>query len=107
MIFPTFIGLIELPEPITFTDSIRPANLSIDCSEPSQGDKVIAVGNGQTEENPKYTDNNITLRYGLSEVLPVIECAHILHQLNNYDWLICTGSEAKQFALRGDSGKSF
>lgn len=98
-------GLIELPEPIKFTASIRPAKLSIDCNDLDEGETVIAVGNGMTDENPQNSAHDTILRHGLSEVLPTIECARILYNLNNRDWVICTGSQAGQFALCGDSGK--
>lgn len=94
------IGLIKLPQPIEFTDIIKPVKLA--C-ESNKSLNVVAIGNGILNT----TDKTIApiLQWTELKTISLAEC------LPNFPFLIfrksvvCARGEQQKSTCRGDSGK--
>lgn len=94
--------MIELPEAIKFSQTIRPARLSENCDDILALEDVIAVGNGVTDIVDQFGDD--ILRHGHYHTLSDEDCAGEFDYFPDPSGIICAVSMTEQYAYRGDSG---
>lgn len=91
--------MIKLPEPVEFTDIIKPVELA--CSSTS-GMDVVAIGNGIT----KNTDKTIApiLQYTELKTITMLQCVIDYPILLFRKSVICAEGVQQRSVCRGDSG---
>lgn len=93
------IGLIKLPEPVKFSDTIKPVNLA--CNANRNMD-VIAIGNGLMHTNDKTIAP--ILQWAPLKTISQFECLPKFPFLLFRKSVICARGADKESTCRGDSG---
>lgn len=100
-IFNSDIGLIRLPEPVTFSEVIKP--IPFTCSKLTDtGVDVIAMGNGMTKNNDTALPK--ILQYIELKTISQASCLKSFPFLIFRKSVICVKGEEKRSACHGDSG---
>lgn len=93
------IALIKLPEPVEFSDIIKP--ISYACSA-SDGMDVIAIGNGATSDDAQGLPS--TLQYVELKTANLRACLRSFPFLFMRKSVVCVLGEEHKSACHGDSG---
>lgn len=93
------IALIKLPEPVEFSDVIKPISLA--CSS-SSGADVVAIGNGLTRDTDKTLPD--ILQYAELKTISALRCKWEFPFLLFRKSVICSKGEEKRSVCHGDSG---
>lgn len=95
------IGLIKLPEPVTFSEVIQP--ISFACSTQSEiGLDVIAIGNGMTKDSDTKLPD--ILQYTELQTISTLSCMKTFPFLLFRRSVVCVEGQEQRSACHGDSG---
>lgn len=92
------IALIELAKPVTFTDNIKPIQLSCNYAEPET--KTAVAGTGLTDDVDQKLSQSL-LWTNLTTISNE-QCMQVFQRIETSN--ICAVGKPKQGACRGDSG---
>lgn len=92
------IALIKLPEPVKFSDVIKPIPLA--CSSTKNMD-VIAIGNGKTGDNRGIAS---ILQYTELKTISTLSCLKTFPFLIFRRSVVCAKGVEKKSTCQGDSG---
>lgn len=92
------IALIEVDRPITFTDFVKPIQIS--CNHTQPGAKTVIAGSGYTND----VDNKLShsLRWINLTTVPNVFCKYVFSRIETTN--ICAVGNPNQGACQGDSG---
>ncbi|XP_043659485.1 brachyurin [Drosophila teissieri] len=98
------VSLIGLPEPLTFTATIKPIQLVTEVSNDFVGSVATVAGFGYTED--EYLDYSETLLYARVEIIENAECVKVFGDIVIQDSTMCaTGYKGSDMSIcTGDSG---
>lgn len=92
------VALIEVDKPITFTDFIKPIQIS--CNHTQPGTKTVIAGTGYTNDVDKKLSNG--LRWINLTTVSNLYCKYVFSRIESTN--ICAVGNPKQGACQGDSG---
>lgn len=93
------IALIKLPQPVEFSDVIKPVQIA--CSSSNNMD-AVAIGNGLMHDSDKTIAS--TLQYTSLKTVSMLKCLPSFPFLLFRKNVICVKGDEKRSACRGDSG---
>lgn len=105
-LIPFITALLELPEPITLTESIQPAKLTNICAAPHMGGQpVTAAGTGRTKMDERASDFRI--RHARFVTMSSESCSEQMRYKLNPLTVLCANANGNHQAIyKGDSGIS-
>lgn len=95
------IGLVKLPEPVTFNELVQPIPFA--CSSSSDGGEVaIAIGNGMRSDNDRLPPSH--LQYVELQTISNLSCLKTFPFLVFRKSIVCVQGEEQRSICDGDSG---